>query len=55
MAEDFIVNFDEMGFSKLDVDFMFDDDDRFSEMFDTPEAGETKQGLEAVKEATLFI
>lgn len=51
MTEDFSVNFDEMGFSKLDVDFMFDGDNRFTEMFDTPEAGEAKQGLEAVKEA----
>ncbi len=35
----------------IDVDFMFDSDDRFTEMFDTPETGEAKQGLEAVKEA----
>ena len=40
-----------MGFSKLDVDFMFDGDERFSEMFETPEAEEVKQGLEEVKEA----
>ena len=51
MTEDFSVDFDEMGFSKLDIDFMFDGDDRFTEMFDTPEAVEAKQGLEAVKEA----
>ena len=51
MTEEFGIDFDEMGFSKLDVDFMFDGDDRFSEMFETPEAEEVKQGLEAVKEA----
>ena len=51
MTEEFGIDFDEMGFSKLDVDFMFDGDDRFTEMFETPEAEEVKQGLEAVKEA----
>ena len=51
MTEDFSVDFDEMGFSKLDIDFMFDGDERFTQMFDTPEAVEAKQGLEAVKEA----
>jgi len=51
MTEEFDINFDDMGFSKLDVDFMFDGDDRFSDMFETPEAEEVKQGLEKVKEA----
>ena len=51
MTEEFDLSFDEMGFSKLDVDFMFDGDERFTEMFETPEAQEVKQGLEAVKEA----
>lgn len=51
MTEEFNIDFDEMGFSKLDIDFMFDGDDRFSEMFETPEAEEVKQGLEKVKEA----
>jgi len=51
ISEDFGVGFDEMGFSKLDVDFMFDGDDRFSDMFETPEAEEVKQGLEEVKAA----
>ena len=51
MTEEFDVSFDDMGFSKLDIDFMFDGDERFSETFETPEVEEVKQGLEAVKEA----
>lgn len=51
MTEEFGLSFDDMGFSKLDVDFMFDGDDRFTEMFETPEAEEVKKGLEEVKAA----
>ena len=51
ISEEFGVNFDEMGFTKLDVDFMFDGDERFTEMFETPEAQEVKTGLAEVKEA----
>lgn len=51
MTEEFDISFDEMGFSKLDVDFLFDGDDRFSEMFETPEAEEVKTGLAEVKAA----
>lgn len=51
ITEEFGVNFDDMGFSKLDVEFMFDGDERFTEMFETPEAEEVKKGLEEVKEA----
>lgn len=51
ITEEFGIGFDEMGFSKLDVDFMFDGDERFTDMFETPEAEEVKTGLEAVKEA----
>ena len=51
MSEEFGIGFDDMGFSKLDVDFMFDGDERFTEMFETPEAQEVKTGLEEVKAA----
>lgn len=51
MTEAFNLNFDEMGFTALDVDFMYDGDSRFSEMFETPEAEEVKKGLEEVKAA----
>lgn len=51
MTEAFDLNFDEMGFTALDVDFMYDGDERFTEMFQTPEAEEVKKGLEEVKKA----
>lgn len=51
ITEEFGINFDDMGFSKFDVDFMFDGDDRFSEMYENKEINEVKEGLEAVKEA----
>lgn len=51
MAEEFDLSFSEMGFTALDIDFMYDGDERFTEMFETPEAEEVKKGLEEVKEA----
>lgn len=51
MTEEFDTDFEEMGFTQLDVDFMFDGDERFSSMYDTPEAGKVKEGLEEVKAA----
>lgn len=51
VAEEFDLGFEEMGFSDFDVDVMFDGDDRFTKLFDTPEAEEVKGDLEAVKEA----
>lgn len=51
ITEQFDVGFDEMGFTKLDVDFMFDGDERFTEMFESPEVNEVKKGLEEVKAA----
>lgn len=40
---------DDLGFTKSDVDFMFDGDERFSELFDTPEAKEVKDNLSEIK------
>lgn len=51
ITEEFDVGFDDMGFTQLDVDFMYDGDERFTEMFETPEAEEVKKGLEEVKAA----
>lgn len=51
VADEFHLSFDEMGFSDTDMDLLFDGDDRFSELFDTPEAEEVKENIEAVKEA----
>ena len=51
LTEAFDLNFEEMGFTQLDVDFMYDGDERFTSMFDTPEAEEVKKGLDEVKAA----
>ena len=51
MTEAFDLNFGDMGFTALDIDFMYDGDERFTEMFQTPEAEEVKKGLEEVKAA----
>lgn len=51
VSEEFGIDFDDMGFTKLDIDFMYDGDERFTEMFETPEAKEVKTGLEEVKAA----
>lgn len=51
LTEEFDLNFEEMGFTALDVDFMYDGDERFTSMFQTPEAEEVKKGLEEVKAA----
>ena len=49
---DFGTSFDAMGFDKLDVDLIFDGDNRFDTLFaDTAEVSEIKSGLEEVKEA----
>lgn len=51
ITEAFNVDFADMGFSQLDVDFMYDGDERFTQMFETPESDEVKKGLAEVKEA----
>lgn len=51
ITDQFDINFGDMGFSKLDIDFMFDSDDRFTDMFENPETEETKKRLAEVKEA----
>ncbi len=51
MAEDFDLTFDDMGFTQTDIDFMFDGDDRFSKLFEEPDAAQMKQDIEKVKEA----
>jgi len=45
------IGFDDMGFSEADVDYMFNGDGRFSELFqDTGEVYEDKEKLKKVKE-----
>lgn len=47
---DFGVDFADMGFSKVDVDYLFDGDARFSELFiDDSEAKKTKGKLDEIK------
>lgn len=44
------IDFGEMGFSEADIDFMFDGDGRFSELFkDTEDVTETKEKLREIK------
>ena len=42
---------DDLGFTETDIDFMFEGDDRFSQLFDTVEGENMRGDLEAVKEA----
>lgn len=51
LAEGFDLTFDDMGFSDTDIDLMFDGDDRFSTLFDVPEAEESKEAIQAVRES----
>lgn len=45
------VAFEDMGFSEFDVDYMFDGDGRFSELFkDTTDVSEAKDSLRKIKE-----
>jgi hypothetical protein len=51
MVTDFDISFDDMGFSEDDIDFMFDGDDKYTEMFETEETEATKNAIADVKEA----
>lgn len=51
ISEEFDIGFSELGFSELDVDFLFDGSDKFSETFETEETKEAKGKLEEIKNA----
>lgn len=52
MGEKFDLDFQkDLKFSELDVDLLFDGDDRFSELFEQPDVKEVKGSIEKVKEA----
>jgi hypothetical protein len=52
VSEDFDLSMtDDLGFTQNDVDFMFDGDERFSQLFDTPEANDTKDKIDEIKRA----
>ena len=52
MSEEFDLDLSEdLGFTESDIDFMFDGDDRFSQLFNTQESENVRGDLEKVKEA----
>ncbi len=52
MVDDFDLDLSEdLGFTETDIDFMFEGDDRFSELFNTKESEDVRGDLEKVKEA----
>lgn len=51
MADDFSLDMEDLGFSKEDAAFLFDGDDRFTELYNTPEANQVKGELKQIKEA----
>lgn len=51
MSEEFNLDLSEdLGFTETDIDFMFDGDDRFSQLFETQEGENMRGDLEKVKE-----
>lgn len=52
LSEEFDLDMSEdLGFTESDIDFMFEGDDRFSQLFETKEGENMRGDLEAVKEA----
>lgn len=51
MTEAFDLSMDDMGFSDTDAALLFDGDERFVELFETPEATEEKEKLTRIKQA----
>lgn len=49
MKIDYEIDFIDMGFDDLDVDFLFEGDERFSELFDTPEVEQEKEKIQQVR------
>lgn len=50
LTEEFDLTLEDMGFSENTAQFLFDGDERFTELFDTPEADAEKGKLRAIKE-----
>ena len=51
MADDFDLDLDDLGFSKEDAQFLFDGDDRFTDLYETQEARVIKSELQEIKNA----
>lgn len=50
LTEEFDLSLEDMGFSENTAQFLFDGDERFTALFDTPEADAEKGKLRAIKE-----
>lgn len=50
LTEDFGLSFEDMGFGADDAAFLFDGDERFTDLFETPEANEEKEKIRQIKE-----
>lgn len=52
MSEEFDLDLaDDLGFTESDIDFMFEGDDRFSQLFETKEGEQMRGDLQAIKDA----
>lgn len=51
LTTDFDLNLDDLGFTQADADFLFDGDDRFSELYENPTVDKTKDTLNEIKAA----
>ena len=52
LTDDFDLDLqDDLGFTEIDIDLMFEGDDRFSKLFETDEKEQMKGDLQAVKDA----
>ena len=51
MSEMFDLSMEEMGFSEVEASLLFDGDERFTELFETPEATGEKDKLKDIKAA----
>lgn len=51
MTEEFDITLQDMGFDDFDIDYMFDGDDRFSQLVNEEVAEKTKEQIQAVRDA----
>lgn len=51
MIDEFDFTAADLGFSELDIDLLFDGDDRFSKLYETPEVEETEDHIAEVRES----
>lgn len=49
MTDQFDLTMEDMGFSKLDIDLMFDGDERFSDLYQTPEVEATEEQIDEIR------